>query len=446
MKILFRTVFAAYLLVLTWLVLFKFSLDLGWVLDAHTQSLNLIPFAPFEDFAESARGMLDNLLIFIPFGLLLAVNFKDVTFRRKLMTVMFFSISVELIQLLFAIGISDITDVIMNTAGGLAGLLIYGAAQRRMSSKRLDLGIAVLVSLILIAACSILFTHRVMVKMRGPSQPLSSQTQTKGLAKDAQLTWPAHVGAAVGSVEDGPLAQSSSTEEARPTASMAKVIMALAIMKKQPLSLGKSGPSYVITAHDVAVYEADAAKGGSVMPVQEGMVLTQYQALQAMLIPSANNIADMLAEKIFGSKQAYVAYAQDMVERMGLSQTVVADASGFSPLTRSTPSEMVLVGIAALKNPVIAEIVAQPQASIPDVGVIKNTNELLADGAIGIKTGTTDSAGSCLLFAKQYTTSDGQNVTLVGVVMGDADAKHLFDDSRSVLASAQQAYDLSLRN
>ncbi len=138
-----------------------------------------------------------------------------------------------------------------------------------------------------------------------------------------------------------------------------------------------------------------------------------------------------------------MSYAQDMLQRMGLSRTVVADASGFSPATVSTPSELVAIGIAALKNPVIAEIVAQPQAQIPGIGIIKNTNQLLGtDGVIGIKTGTTDEAGHCLLFAARHAAEDGQKVTIVGVIMGDKNATSLYRDSRDLLESAKQGWSV----
>jgi D-alanyl-D-alanine carboxypeptidase (penicillin-binding protein 5/6) len=263
------------------------------------------------------------------------------------------------------------------------------------------------------------------------------------LAEDVQLAWPAVGQAAVGSVEDGLLARSSDNEELRPTASMAKVITALAIMEKQPFELGQAGQTYTITAKDIESLLANIAEDGSVQPLLIGMELTQYQAMQRMLIASDNNMADMLAERIFGSKEAYVSYAQDMLQRMGLSRTVVADASGFSPATVSTPSELVAIGIAALKNPVIAEIVSQPQVEIPGIGIIKNTNQLLGtDGVIGIKTGTTDEAGHCLLFAARYAAKDGQKVTIVGVIMGEKDATSLYSDSRKLLASAKQGFGL----
>ncbi len=263
------------------------------------------------------------------------------------------------------------------------------------------------------------------------------------LAKSIQFAWPATGQAAIGSIEDGLLARSSDNERLRPTASMAKVITALAIMEKQPLELGQAGQSYTLTSKDVANYRLYVTKGGSVVPVRAGMVLTQYQAMQAMLIASSNNISDTLVERVFGGTEAYKSYAQAMLWRMGLNQTVVADASGFSPATVSTPSELVSLGIAALKNPVIAEIVAQPQALIPGVGMIKNTNELLGtEGVVGIKTGTTNEAGSCLLFAAGYITEAGQKVTIVGVVMGSSNPSSIFSDSRRLLASAKQGLGL----
>jgi len=264
------------------------------------------------------------------------------------------------------------------------------------------------------------------------------------LAEEEQLAWPAVGQAAVGTVEDGLLARSSDTNDLRPTASMAKVITALAIMEKQPFELGQEGQTYTITNKDIESMQTNIAEDGSTLPLLIGMPLTQYQALQRMFIASDNTMADILAGRIFGSNEAYVSYAQDMLKRMGLRKTVVADASGFSPDTASTPSELVALGIAALKNPVIAEIVAQPRAQLPVTGIINNTNQLLGtDGVIGIKTGTTAAAGHCLLFAARYASKDGQTVTIVGVILGDTDATSLFSDSRKLLASAKQGFGLA---
>ena len=314
------------------------------------------------------------------------------------------------------------------------------ARDRQARKPRHRLLFAGLFSVILLLFCG----YGVASLVKDTSMPSAETVPSPAvLAEDVQLAWPAVGQAAVGSVEDGLLASSSDNEALRPTASMAKVITALAIMEKQPFELGQAGQTYTITTEDIANMNAYIAEDGLVLPLLIGTELTQYQAMQRMLIASDNNITDMLAEKTFGSQEAYVSYAQDMLQRMGLSRTVVADASGFNPATVSTPSELVTIGIAALKNPVIAEIVSQSQAEIPGVGIIKNTNQLLGtDGVLGIKTGTTDEAGHCLLFAAHYAAEGGQKVTIVGVIMGDTNATSLFSDSRKLLASAKQGFGL----
>jgi D-alanyl-D-alanine carboxypeptidase (penicillin-binding protein 5/6) len=434
-KFVSRTVLFLYLLVLTWLVLFKFSLDLSSAAQYQT-GLNLVPY-PFANAAYSdMREMIANLVVFIPFGLLLSLTFKQSGFWRKLSVVLAFSLTAEIAQFAFAIGAADITDVVMNTAGGMLGLLLYWVCSTFVHAQKLDRYIAGIGLILLIVIPGILFSGVVRFQSAPGSKAMLSSS---AVAKDLRPAWPTTGAAAIGTVEDGVLARSAAREKQRPIASMAKVIAALAILDKQPLMLGQSGGSYTITADDVADYQAEVARGGSAVPVHEGMVLTQYQAMQMMLLASANNIADMLVERTFGSEEAYVTYVQDMLRRNGFNQTVITDASGYNSSTVSTPSEMVALGIEALTNPVIAEIVAQQQAHIPGVGYIQNTNTLLGvDGVVGLKTGTTDEAGSCLLFAGRYTAEDGRKVTIVGVVMGSANAVALFADSERLLTSAKQ--------
>jgi D-alanyl-D-alanine carboxypeptidase (penicillin-binding protein 5/6) len=258
-------------------------------------------------------------------------------------------------------------------------------------------------------------------------------------AKDTNVVWPADGQAAIGTVKKGWIAGSAGKEKPRPMASIAKVITALAIMEKKPFQPQQQGETYIITRDDIAGLNAYISEGGSVLPILVGMKLTQYEAMQRMLIASDNNNADVLVERIFGSKQAYLAYAQKMLNRMGLTKTVIADASGFSPHTVSTPSELITIGIAALKNPVIAKIVSQEQVRLPVAGTIKNTNQLLGiGGTIGIKTGTTSEAGSCLLFAAHGTGNDGHMDTIVGVITGSINHQSLYRDCKNLLHSARE--------
>ena len=148
MKPLFKTVLALYLLTLLWLVLLKTSLDLSSVLDLQMRSLNLIPFADFSRV--SLRGMIDNLIVFIPLGLLLSVNFKRVSFWRKLAFVFIFSLTAEIIQFVLAIGVTDITDVVTNTLGGLVGLVLYGFGNKYVDRDKLDRFIVAVITVLLI--------------------------------------------------------------------------------------------------------------------------------------------------------------------------------------------------------------------------------------------------------------------------------------------------------
>lgn len=258
--------------------------------------------------------------------------------------------------------------------------------------------------------------------------------------RSGPYAWPDEGQAAIGTVEKGAIARSADSETPAPIASMAKLITAMAILERQPLRPGQAGPTYTIAAKDIETMNAYLADGGSALPMLMGMKVTEYEALQRMLIASDNNMADILVERVFGSTDGYTSYAEGMLNRMGLHHTTVADASGFSRSTASTPSELIAIGIAALKDPVIAGIVAQQHAQLPAAGVITNTNQLLGiDGVIGIKTGTTSEAGSCLLFAARYSSKTKQKGIIVGVIMGDSNHRRLYADCKDLLASAKRA-------
>jgi D-alanyl-D-alanine carboxypeptidase (penicillin-binding protein 5/6) len=247
---------------------------------------------------------------------------------------------------------------------------------------------------------------------------ISSSVVTPPTILPAQVfAWPSGGEAAFGAIGYGVLA-TQSTQTPEPTASVAKLITALAVLQKYPLALGQQGPLLTLTASDVALYTQYEAEDGSTVVVQAGEQLTEYQALQAMLLPSANNIADSLAMWAFGSLASYQTYASQLVATLGLSDTHIgADASGFLPTTTSTANDLVHLGIIALKNPVIAQITAQAQANLPIAGVVYNVNRLLGtDGIIGIKTGNSDQAGGVYLFAAEDVLDATHTITIVGAV------------------------------
>jgi glycopeptide antibiotics resistance protein len=135
-----RALLAVYTAVLLWLILFKFSVHIAAVLHDDLRSINLVPFS---DASGSSGEMIDNVLVFIPFGVLLGFNCKQLDLWRKLLVVLAFSLTAEVLQYIFAIGVSDITDVITNAVGGLVGLLAYGFGSRLIRQENLDTFIVV---------------------------------------------------------------------------------------------------------------------------------------------------------------------------------------------------------------------------------------------------------------------------------------------------------------
>src|SRR2546428_124068 len=89
---------------------------------------------------------------------------------------------------------------------------------------------------------------------------------------------------------------------------------------------------------------------------------------------------------------------------LGMSATRSADVSGFSALSVSPPAGLTTLGETAMLQPVFAQIVAQPQATLPVAGVVHNLDALLGQGAVvGIKTGHTDQAGGRVCAAASLT-------------------------------------------
>ena len=246
-------------------------------------------------------------------------------------------------------------------------------------------------------------------------QPAATSQPKPAAAVD--MPWPGYGQSAVGLAGSGILA-TSGAQRPQPTASVAKVMTALAVLKKKPLAVDQPGPNITITRADMERYNWYLANDGSLAAMQEGQQINQYDALQALLLPSANNFADALARWAFGSMEEYVKYANELAGTYGMEQSYFADASGYSPETVSTADDLVRLGDKALQNPVLAQIVAKQTAQIPVAGTIYNTNGLLRRGLTGIKTGNTDQAGGVFLAAAKKTLASGKEGTVIVCVMG----------------------------
>jgi len=160
-KILPRLLLTLYLTTVIWLVLFKMKFNISPVFHLHYRSLNLIPFAApaIVNGAINYGEMILNCLFFIPFGLLLNVNFKKTGFLRKLVLILGFSLTAEIIQYIFAIGATDITDLILNTLGGFLGLKLYDVSNQYLNSEKLDKVITIIGILLFVFLISFHASH-----------------------------------------------------------------------------------------------------------------------------------------------------------------------------------------------------------------------------------------------------------------------------------------------
>ena len=133
-----------------------------------------------------------------------------------------------------------------------------------------------------------------------------------------------------------------------------------------------------------------------------GEQLSERQALQALLLPSANNIAALLARYDAGGIAPFVARMNATARTLGMASSTYTDPSGFNDETVSTAADQLKLARAAMRIPAFAEIVDEPSVVLPVVGRVANYNGLVGeDGYVGIKTGSDRAAGGCLVFAKK---------------------------------------------
>ena len=253
-----------------------------------------------------------------------------------------------------------------------------------------------------------------------PLEPVSAQVDPIETPNTVQvaLGFPPFGAAGIGAVGfDGVLA-STGVSTPVPIASITKVITALVVLDAHPLELGQPGADITFSAIDETFYDNQIAADGIVADVSVGQVQSQRNILDVMLMASANNYADSLANWAFGSEAAYVTAATAWLADRGFSGTSVTDATGIHPTNQSTVADLIGIAKLALANPVIAEIVATPALDVPGLGLVSNRNGLLGiNGVNGIKTGTLDESGACLMFSSEQTVGTA-TITIVGVVLG----------------------------
>jgi D-alanyl-D-alanine carboxypeptidase (penicillin-binding protein 5/6) len=210
----------------------------------------------------------------------------------------------------------------------------------------------------------------------------------------------------------------SEHEQPVPIASLAKVMTAYLVVRHLPLHGRESGPTFAVTRADVVDTERRRSQDESLVDVRAGERLSERDALLALLLPSANNIAVLLARQVAGTVDAFVYEMNTTAAALDMDQTVYTDPSGFDPGTVSTATDQLKLAQVAAANRTLASLMSTPTAVLPVEGPVTNTNALLGqDGFVGMKTGSDDAAGGCFMFRSRRLV-DGHVVELLGVVLG----------------------------
>lgn len=129
-KKLTKILFAIYFLILVWIILFKMQMPFAQL--GIRRSINLIPFAGsvIVDGKIYVQEIVDNILIFVPFGIFVCMIRQDQSWLKRLAPGFLTSLTLEILQYILGIGATDITDLLGNTAGTLLGMGVFAVFRK----------------------------------------------------------------------------------------------------------------------------------------------------------------------------------------------------------------------------------------------------------------------------------------------------------------------------
>lgn len=227
----------------------------------------------------------------------------------------------------------------------------------------------------------------------------------------------------VDAAHDEVLYQKNADDKAYP-ASITKIMTALLVMEK--LKDGTLTTDTMVTATKNC--QKGLVEGGSTQDIKPGETMSVKDLLYCLLVPSANEAANILAEEVAGSIPDFVDLMNKKAKKLGCTSTHFVNPHGLHDDDHySSAHDIYRIASAAMKYDLFREIVytsvyETAATNMSASRTFYNTNALITqwkfrgylyDKAIGIKTGSTDEAGYCLVSAAK----DGDNY-LIAVVLG----------------------------
>lgn len=166
-NILTIALFIVYLLLLIGIILFKLPFYSAEISDG-IRVINLIPFQGSfdENGIVLSHEIIYNILLFIPLGIYICMLKSDWPLIKKLLPIICLTLAFEVIQYVFAMGRTDITDIFNNTLGGVIGIGIYVLLSKIFKNRTIKVvnvfALAVTVYVVLHFAYLFYLSHFVM--------------------------------------------------------------------------------------------------------------------------------------------------------------------------------------------------------------------------------------------------------------------------------------------
>ncbi|MDK2801858.1 MAG: D-alanyl-D-alanine carboxypeptidase [Oscillospiraceae bacterium] len=217
-------------------------------------------------------------------------------------------------------------------------------------------------------------------------------------------------------------------------ASITKVMTLLLAMES--LKSGKISEDDMIKTSEYA-----SSMGGSQIWLEVGEEMSFHDILKATVISSANDAAVALAEHISGNEEEFVSMMNIRAKELGMINTQFKNVTGLDEEGHySTARDISIMSSELIKYEEIQVYTTRWMDSLRGGEIsLVNTNKLVRyyEGITGLKTGTTNDAGSCLT-----ATAMRENFGLVAVVLGSTTSKERFYSASRLLDYGFNNYEI----
>lgn len=242
------------------------------------------------------------------------------------------------------------------------------------------------------------------------------------------------------SLDTGGVLYEKNSDEVTYPASLQKIMVALLIFERE------TDYNKVITASETAINDL-LGTGAAVSNIKPGEEMTVKDLLYCLLVPSACDAANVLAEAYGGTMEAFVDQMNERAEQLGMKSTHYANASGLHDDNQYTTAQDLLILVKeAMKHPMFMEICTVTRYTVEATNksekrILVSTNFMMDKTTSyyykyvkGIKTGNTDKAGRCLI-----TTAEKDGASYLCIVLGcppkdekGASVRYEFADTRAL--------------